>query len=236
MLAGLGALQFGMMYVLYIRSYAYLHPAQVALFTIFTPLLVTLFDDLLERRMSWVFLLTAALATVGTGICQYKGWEQGRLVTGFLMMQLSNGCFALGQVLYRRVVPTLGKKDHEIMGILYAGAAAVACVTAAGSVTAAKLTSITPAQTTILLYLGMIASGVGFFLFNAGARRVDIGTLAIFNNVKVPLAILCAALVFGDRSVLGWQLLAGGALIGAALWLNEILVRNRKQSEAEQPA
>jgi len=43
-LAGGGALQFGLMYVLYIESYRWLHPAEVALFTIFTPLFVTLFN------------------------------------------------------------------------------------------------------------------------------------------------------------------------------------------------
>ena len=39
-LAGVGALQFGLMYVLYIEASRWLHPAEVALFTIFTPLFV----------------------------------------------------------------------------------------------------------------------------------------------------------------------------------------------------
>ena len=46
----LGMLQFGLMYVLYISSFARLPAYMVALFTIFTPLYVTLIADLQERR------------------------------------------------------------------------------------------------------------------------------------------------------------------------------------------
>ena len=72
--------------------------------------------------------------------------------------------------------------------------------------------------------MGIVASGVGFFLFNAGARRTDVGTLAIFNNAKIPLAILASALVFHDQ--VDWvRLAAGGVVIAAALGLNRWLVR-----------
>jgi drug/metabolite transporter (DMT)-like permease len=73
----------------------------------------------------------------------------------------------------------------------------------------------------VLAYLGLVASGLGFFLFNAGARRASIGALAIFNNVKIPLAILASALVF--REEVDWPRLAlGGAIIGGAFGLNAI--------------
>ena len=66
---GIGALQFGLMYLFYIASYRWLRPSEVALFTIFTPLLVTLVSDLLDRRVAWLVLLAAGVAVVGTGIC-----------------------------------------------------------------------------------------------------------------------------------------------------------------------
>jgi drug/metabolite transporter (DMT)-like permease len=223
-LAGVGALQFGLMYVLYIESYRWLHPAEVALFTIFTPLLVTLFNGLLVRRLTWVFVATAALAVVGTGICLWTSLDRPGLLLGALLMQLSNACFAMGQILYRRIAPRTGRADHELMGILYVGAAAVALAMALPAVQWDKVARMTPGQMGVLLYLGAVASGVGFFLFNAGARRTDVGTLAIFNNAKIPLAILASALVFGDR--VDWlRLAAGGAVIAAALGLNGWLVR-----------
>jgi drug/metabolite transporter (DMT)-like permease len=223
-LAGVGALQFGLMYVLYIESYRWLHPAEVALCTIFTPLFVTLFNGLLVRRLSWVFLATAALAVVGTGICLWTSLDRPGVLWGILFMQLSNACFALGQILYRRIAPGTGKADHELMGVLYLGAVVIALAMALPSVHWDKVVRMTPGQLGTLLYLGAIASGVGFFLFNAGARRTDVGTLAIFNNAKIPLAILASALVFHDR--VDWvRLAAGGLVIAAALGLNGWLVR-----------
>jgi drug/metabolite transporter (DMT)-like permease len=225
-LAGIGALQFGLMYVLYIGSYRWLHPAEVALFTIFTPLFVTLCNGILVRRLSWVFLVSAGLAVAGTGICLWTSLDRPGLLWGFLLMQASNACFAMGQILYRRFAPGTGKADHELMGILYLGAAVVAVALALPSVRWDKVVAMTPGQLGILLYLGAVASGVGFFLFNAGARRTDVGTLAIFNNAKIPLAILASALVFHER--VDWpRLAAGGAVIAAALALNGWLVRSR---------
>ncbi len=216
---GIGALQFGLMYVLYVAAFQWLRPSEVALFTIFTPLFVTLADDLLERRFSGLFLGTAALAVVGTGICVWTGLGRTGFLRGFLLMQGANLCFAFGQVLYRREAPTSGKRDRDLMGLLYLGAAAVTTLMAAPFIPWDKLRVLDVRQLAVLLYLGGVASGLGFFLFNAGARRTDIGTLAVFNNLKIPLAILASGLVFGDP--VDWPRLAvGGLVIAAALGLN----------------
>ena len=219
--AGIGALQFGLMYLLYIAAFRWLRASEVALFTIFTPLFVTLLDDLLEGRMSWLFLLTASLAVLGTGICVWSGLGRGGLVRGFLLMQAANFCFALGQVLYRRAAPASGPRDRDLMGLLYLGASVVAVAAAAPSISWDRVAAMDLRQGAVLLYLGVVASGLGFFLFNAGARRTDIGTLAIFNNMKIPLAILASGLVF--REAVDWpRLAAGGAVIACALGLNHV--------------
>jgi drug/metabolite transporter (DMT)-like permease len=217
--AGIGALQFGLMYLLYVASFAWLRPSEVALFTIFTPLFVTLIDDLLERRLSWRHLLTAALAVLGTGICIWSGLGRGGLFRGFLLMQGANACFALGQVLYRSAAPATGKRDRELMGLLFLGASVVAVAMAAPSLQWDRVRGMGLQQLAVLVYLGVVASGLGFFLFNAGARRTDIGTLAIFNNLKIPLAILASGLVF--REAVDWpRLAAGGAVIACAYGWN----------------
>jgi len=222
--AGIGALQFGLMYLLYTASFRWLRSSEVALFTIFTPLFVTLVHDLLERRMSWRFLATAALAVVGTGICVWSGLGRAGLLRGFLLVQGANLCFALGQVLYRRLAPATGKRDRDLMGLLYLGASAVAVAMAAPSVQWDQVIHMSLHQLGVLLYLGTVASGLGFFLFNAGARRTDIGSLAIFNNMKVPLAILASGLVF--REAVDWPRLAlGGAILAGALGLNGLGTR-----------
>ncbi|WLT30283.1 EamA family transporter [Geothrix sp. PMB-07] len=219
---GIGALQFGLMYLLYIASFRWLQSSEVALFTIFTPLFVTLVGDLLEGRRSWFFLVVASIAVLGTGICVWTGLGRTGLLWGFLLMQGANFCFALGQVLYRRVAPASGKSDHQLMGLLYLGASAVAVAMAAPSFHWHQVLGLTLRQGWVLVYLGVVASGLGFFLFNAGARRTDLGTLAIFNNMKIPLAILASGLIFHEP--VAWsRLMVGGSVIALALGLNAVL-------------
>ena len=169
--------------------------------------------------MAWLFLASASLAVLGTGICVWSGLGRAGLFRGFLLMQGANLCFALGQILYRRLAPATGKRDRDLMGLLYLGAAMVAVTAALPSVPWDKVIGMSLHQLVVLLYLGVVASGFGFFLFNAGARRTDIGTLAIFNNMKIPLAILASGMVF--REAVDWPRLAlGGAVIAGALGLN----------------
>ena len=68
--------------------------------------------------------------------------------------------------------------------------------------------------------LGIVASGLGFFLWNIGATRVGVGRLAVMNNAKVPLMISVSLLVFGERTNLA-SLGASFALMAAAVWLAE---------------
>ncbi|MEJ5203017.1 MAG: EamA family transporter, partial [Anaerolineales bacterium] len=71
---------------------------------------------------------------------------------------------------------------------------------------------------------GLVASGIGFFLWNFGARRTNAGALAIFNDLKIPLAVTVSLLVFGEKTNV-LNLLTGGALVLAALAINEIAAR-----------
>ena len=71
-----------------------------------------------------------------------------------------------------------------------------------------------------MLYLGAIASGLAFFLWNLGATRVGTGTLAVLNNLKVPLTVAVSLLFFGEQADV-FRLSLSFALFGVALWLAE---------------
>ena len=75
-------------------------------------------------------------------------------------------------------------------------------------------------QFMVLLYLGLIASGLCFFLWNIGARKASVGSLAVMNNVKIPLAVAVSLLVFGETANLTDLLLGGGIIVGA-LYISE---------------
>ena len=229
----IGAIQFGVMYVTYIQSFRYLDAHEVALYTIFTPLYVTLFNDLLDMRHRWTMFGCALLAFLGGFIVLRGDIGDMDLTKGFGLMQISNLCFACGQVLYKRALyrhPEI--EDRQIFGILYLGALMVTG-TASAFTTKWPTLMLNRNEILTLLYLGILASGICFFLWNAGARRVHAGTLAVFNNLKVPLAVACALLIFkesGDVTTLA----IGGGLILTAIHLNERAVKREEREEGKR--
>lgn len=219
-----GAVQYGLMYVAYIHAFHYLKAYEVALFTVFTPIYVAGISDLFERRICLAALAAGALAAAGGVIIEYRQLSSPELLRGFLLMQGANLCFAFGQIFYRRTMARLPeiRTDLQVFGLLYLGAALTAALAAAG--TPWTELNITMKQAFILLYLAIIASGFGFFLWNIGARRVRSGTLAVFNNLKIPLGILVSALFFGETA--DWpRLLGGGMLMALALAVNALKKR-----------
>ncbi|HMA94700.1 MAG TPA: EamA family transporter, partial [Polyangiaceae bacterium] len=196
----IGAVQFGVMYLLYVASFAYLQAYQVAVLTLLTPLFICLFDAVLERRFSWVALAAAVLAAVGAMII-VASRPLGRAEwQGVLLIQLSNGAFALGQLLYRRFRRSHSNLvDRHLIPWLYLGATLIAFPFAAGKLVP-TCSSLSPAQALVILYLGVGASGVGFFLWNSGAAQVKASVLSVMNNAKIPLGVLVSLLVFGESS------------------------------------
>jgi len=111
-------------------------------------------------------------------------------------------------------------KDRQVFALSYLGAA---ILTALSTTIFGGWSSIHMGNPQILslLYLGVIASGFGFFLWNHGARRVNNGALAIFNNLKIPLAVAVSLTVFGESANVT-SLLVGGVIILLALVINEL--------------
>lgn len=224
-----GMFQFGLMYLAYNLSFLYLKAYEVALFTIFTPLYVTLIDDLLRRRFSLANLITALVAILGTALIEGKGAFSSQVALGFLIVQLSNLCYAFGQVYYKKILAAEeGIRDQQVFGLLYLGGAGITLLSSLLFVDFSSV-AITPGQWSALIYLGAIASGLCFFLWNKGARLVDTGSLAIFNNLKVPISVAISLLIFGEQANVP-RLLLGGVLLLAALAGNELWWRKSAES------
>lgn len=221
-----GALQFGITYLCLYRSFSYLSVPEVLLFTIFTPLYVTLIDDLLNHRFSPIALVAAALATLGAGIIRYDGLSAD-FITGFLLLQVANVTFAAGQVGYKHLIkryPT-DVPLYRFFGYFYAGALAIALPSFLIFGDASRLPA-TPVQWGVLTWLGLAASGLGLFLWNRGACLVDAGTLAVMNNALVPAGLLVNLLIWNrDADLL--RLGLGGAVIIFSLWVNARFSRGR---------
>ena len=217
-LMALGAIQLGLMYVFFYQSFLLLDVPAVLLFTIFTPLYVALLDDALARRFSPVQLLAAALAVAGAAVIRYQQ-PPSDFWLGFFVVQAANLCFAAGQVGYRHLSPRLPRDlpARASFGWFYLGALALALVAwmLLGDAGAMPRNA---TQWGVLLWLGLVASGLGYFLWNRGATQVDAGTLAVMNNALIPAGLLVNLLIWNRDADLT-RLTAGAAILLVALWI-----------------
>lgn len=213
----IGAIQLGLMYGFYYQSFLFLSVPEVLLFTVMTPIYVTLLNDAAERRFHANFLLTAAIATAGAVAIRYNGIDSN-FVLGFVMVQCANLCFAAGQVGYKRLMVQHNVDQKTVFGWFFIGALIVACVCYATFGNPAKLPT-TDLQWGILIYLGTIASGLGYFGWNKGATLVNVGALAVMNNLLIPAGILVNLLIWNHNADI-LRLALGGGIILVALWLN----------------
>lgn len=214
----LGGVQFGLMYLLYIASFRHLKSHAVALFTFTTPVYVALLAGARDPRRLPRPLLAALLAVLGAAIVNWQTPRAERLWLGFALVQGSNLCFAAGQLLYRQVMRAPGGvSNHQALTWMYAGAV-MACLPFALRGWRAHGFAPDRGQLLVLLYLGVVASGLCFWLWNTGARRVrHAGTLAVMNNAKIPLGMALSLLLFGEQTDPGRLALAGAALLAGVV-------------------
>jgi drug/metabolite transporter (DMT)-like permease len=213
-----GAVQFGLMYLAYMTSFRYLKSHEVALFTVMTPIFVAALNDLFGKIFSPRNLIAASLAVGGAGLILWKGVSSTAPLVGLLLVQVSNLCFAAGQLAYRAIMQRLPTPlpDHRVFFWLHLGGFAILTPMALPLALAEVSPAPTHAQLAILVYLGVVASGICFFLWNRGARLVSAGQLAVMNNLKIPLGVAVSLLIFRETTGL-YTFLAGALLIAVAL-------------------
>jgi drug/metabolite transporter (DMT)-like permease len=180
------------------RAFHYIPSHQVAIFSILTPVYVVLINDIRQRKFSWRYLLVAILSVVGAGVIKAKVVPSGDIWTGFMLMQGAGLAFAFGQVAYRDWKHNHQQlNDRNVFSLLtIGGTLCAACFSAL--FTDWSTLEINSDQWKSILYLGFVASGIGFFLWNKGASLSNPGTLAAFNNAVVPLAVICSLFIFGE--------------------------------------
>ncbi|MBU0474165.1 MAG: EamA family transporter [Bacteroidetes bacterium] len=220
----IGAMQYGIMYITYIYSFQFLKAYEVVLFTIFTPVYVVLINDLIMKKLHTNFYITALLSLAGAAIVVWHEISSTNLIIGFMLMQISNLSFAFGQVYYKKLMIKHSEiKDKNIYSFLFLGGFLLAFVFSLFT-TDYSLITLNKTEIYTLLYLGAVASGIGFFLWNYGAKLTNIGSLAIFNNLKIPLGILVSVIFFSEEVNI-WNLLIGGLLVTIALLINEYQIK-----------
>lgn len=217
-LMAIGAIQIGVMYLFLFHAYGYLSVPELLLFTIFTPLYVTLIDEVVigRRHVPGRFWLGAALAVGGAAVIRF-GSVSPDFLTGFVLVQGANLCFAAGQVAYKRLELGGTVSQVQAFGLFFVGAVLVAGAGMLLFADHARWPN-TALQWSVLLWLGLGASGLGYLGWNLGTKRVNTGQLAAMNNVLIPAGIL-VNFIFWNRDVDWLKLLIGGAVIVVAVWV-----------------
>ncbi|TMP64102.1 EamA family transporter [Pseudoalteromonas sp. S1610] len=219
----IGALQLGVMYGFYYHSFLFLSVPEVLLFTVMTPLYITLLNDALNKQFNPQFFIVAFIAVLGAITIRYENLDSNFLV-GLLLVQGANISFAIGQVTYKRLMLNKQLDDKTVFGWFFIGALIVAsaCYALFGDLN--KLPS-TSTQWGILIYLGIVASGLGYFMWNKGATLVNVGALAVMNNLLIPAGIIVNVLIWNrDADLL--RLSIGAGVMLSALVINQIMAKS----------
>lgn len=218
-----GGIQIGLMYGPYTLAFRYLKSHEVAFFTMTTPLFVAMIvilgDFAFHRQYLTTptlrLLLAATLATLGGIIVSMSNEGHLSIVVGSALVQVSNLLFALGLFLWSRWFEK--RQDTlPLMTPFFLGAFSVSivlCIIFSDHIRPPEIN-----EWLSLIWLGGISSGLGFYLWNKGALRVNDTLLSVSNNLKLPIAIAISILIFNESANIK-NLLSGLCLITLALWL-----------------
>jgi drug/metabolite transporter (DMT)-like permease len=226
-----GVLEFGLMYVCYLSAFRTLQAWQVALFTSFTPVAVLLIASIYRKDWKNSRIWPVFFATLAASALTLRAFPETPALTGILLVQASNLLFSWGQIHHARVMSrmpvglsTVSVLFWEYLGGALAVALFLLFTPEALSSTWEKWPSLPLETLATLLYSGLIASGLGFFLWNSGVSQVPPATLSVLNNLKAPLAALVSVFFFHETASL--EQLALSLLLfllawGVAFWLEK---------------
>ena len=198
-LVGIGALQFGLMYIFYIESYQYLPAYLIATFTITTPIYVVLASKYLNgNSLNRNGIYAILLVIIGSYLMRFNSLNLKDYMLGFVLIQCANIFFATGQILFKKWNDKNKDKDivHNFSQLFFGATLITSIFYFLGS---SESTILTQSNLFSLLFLGIISSGIGFLMWNIGATKVSAEKLAIMNNAVIPIAIFNSYLIFGEE-------------------------------------
>lgn len=194
----IGAIQFGLMYILYIQSYQYLPAYLIATFTITTPIFIGIFSQLLDNKsFSLNGIFSIILVVIGSLMMRFNIVNPIDYWLGFFLIQCANVCFAIGQIMFKR-----WHSKNTSVDIIYNFSqmffGAVLITSIFSIINSTNLAMLNASNLYALLFLGLFSTGFGFLAWNLGAIQVSNERLAVMNNAVIPIAIFNSYLIFGE--------------------------------------
>ena len=212
----IGALQIGLMYIFYLSAFNFTSVPRVLLFTTTTPLYIAITDSLITKKFRSSIYLLAFFSTLGAILIRSTYFDLNDLV-GFFFIQCANICFAFGQILYKnlKMKNNVYTNIYSDFAFFFFGSLLVSCGGLLISPYSLPL-SLGIVDVIAILWLGIIATGLGYFMWNRGAVVVSSSTLAVTNNLVIPLGLFVEVLFFSSNPHLE-LLIIGSCIIIASI-------------------
>ena len=212
----IGALQIGLMYIFYLSAFNFTSVPRVLLFTTTTPLYIAITDSLITKKFRSSIYLLAFFSTLGALLIRSTYFDLNDLV-GFFFIQCANICFAFGQILYKnlKMKNNVYTNIYSDFAFFFFGSLLVSCGGLLISPYSLPL-SLGIVDVIAILWLGIIATGLGYFMWNRGAVEVSSSTLAVTNNLVIPLGLFVEVLFFSSNPHLE-LLIIGSCIIIASI-------------------
>ena len=161
--------------------------------------------------------MCALIATAGAAIIRFNGVSEN-FWFGLLLFKVLTFVL-LWDKGYKKLTSTLNPNaHHNVFAWFYLGALAAALPAFSLFGNTSQLPQ-NPEQWGVLLWLGIVASGLGYYFWNQGALKVSGGTLAIMNNALIPAGLVVNLLLWQKDTDFS-RLFLGGAIIALALWMS----------------
>lgn len=215
-----GIIQFGVMFLCFIKAFKYLQGNEIALLTTTTPVFVAIWASILGDRFRFIYIVCILLSVLGAGIIVWQNLPFNLIVKGIILMETSNCSFALGQILWKKYVSDTSSK---YMFSAYLGASLFVLPMCLYNVDINSL-SVTIPQILSILYLAIIPTGIGFWLWNRGSVCVKSSTLAIMNNLKIPFAVLFSIIIFHEK-INVFNFVIGSSIILISIILLDVILK-----------
>lgn len=190
----IGTIQFGLMFIFYIQAFKFLKGSEIALLTTSTPFFVLLISSIYSKKIDFIQILLVAIAIFGGFFVVFRENSLNFAILGIVFMELSNLSFALGQILWKKQIDS---SSSALMFPAYFGACLLALFSSF-LFSKTEIIKITNIQWFSILYLAIIPTGIGFWLWNMGAKKVSETTLSVMNNLKIPIGAIFAILFFKE--------------------------------------
>ncbi|MDD7804018.1 MAG: EamA family transporter, partial [Endozoicomonas sp. (ex Botrylloides leachii)] len=175
---------------------------------------ICIIRDAVNKCINFKLLGYAILSVIGALVVRYDKINS-HFIIGLVLIQSANFVLAIGQYSYSLLKKNTLKQSESFFAF-YLGAT---LVSGAAYALLGERPSPTPEQWALIAYLGFIASGLGWFLWNKGTTKVSTTVFAIMNHGIIPAGIIINVLLFNGHADFP-RLVVGGAIMAWSVYLS----------------